>query len=109
MKFVLFRHAHKGIQPFDDPELSLPGFEQAARLVEIVNSHHLPTPTRLFVSPRRRTSQTFFPLSRGFSVALEIRRDLDQATSQENGVVFRKRIENFLAEVASQAEKPETE
>ena len=107
MKFVLFRHAHKGIQPFDDPELSIPGFEQAAQLVEMVNKHQLPTPTRLLVSPRRRASQTLYPLSRGFAVPLEIKNDLDQAASQENGTAFRKRIENFLNEITALAEKPE--
>ena len=96
MKFVLFRHAHKGVQPFDDPELSLPGFEQAAKLVELVNQNALPIPTKLLVSPRRRTSQTFYPLSRNFSVPLEINNNLDQSASDENGADFKKRIENFL-------------
>ena len=105
MKFVLFRHAHKGMQPFDDPELSLPGFEQAARLLQLVSQQALPVPTQLLVSPRRRTSQTLYPLSRNFSLPLEIKKDLDQACSDETTVDFKRRIENFLTELAFGDEK----
>ena len=101
MKFVLFRHAHKGVQPFDDPELSLPGFEQAAKLVDLVNQKTLPVPTKLLVSPRRRTSQTFYPLSKNFSVPLEINKDLDQSANDEYGTSFKKRIEGFLADLST--------
>ncbi len=99
MKFVLFRHAHKGVQPFDDPELSLPGFEQATRLLQLISNNQLPAPTKLWVSPRRRTSQTFYPMSRGFSIPLEIKSDLDQSASDESGADFKKRIEKFLNEI----------
>jgi broad specificity phosphatase PhoE len=96
MKFVLFRHAHKGFVPFDDPELSLQGFEQSARLLELVKTGQIPTPHVLLVSPKRRTSQTFYPLSREFGLKLEIRPELDQHLVNENNSEFRKRIQNFI-------------
>jgi phosphohistidine phosphatase SixA len=107
MKFVLFRHAHKGVQPFEDPELSLPGFEQAARLTGMISAQQLPVPTKLWVSPRRRTSQTFYPVSRGYSIPLEIKDELDQC-SEETGSEFRKRIQSLLNEIDSMKLSAET-
>lgn len=99
MKLILFRHAHKGFIPFDDPELSVQGFEQSTRLLELVKAQHLPKPTSLLVSPKRRTSQTFYPLSREFTVNLEIQPELDQHLVNENNPEFRKRIQNFINKI----------
>ena len=104
MKFVLFRHAHKGILPFDDPELSLPGFEQALQILNLVKSEKLPTPTRLLVSPRRRTSQTFYPLSKNLELTLEMRPELDQGLRDEGNLAFRNRVQNFLKDISAQQE-----
>lgn len=96
MKLILFRHAHKGFTPFDDPELSMQGFEQSARLIELIKQKVLPEPSALWVSPKRRASQTFYPLSKEFGLKLEVQSDLDQHSPLENGSDFRKRIQNFI-------------
>jgi broad specificity phosphatase PhoE len=99
MKLILFRHAHKGFIPFDDPELSAQGFEQSLRLLELVRAGQIPTPHVLLVSPKRRTSQTFYPISRDFGLKIEIQPELDQHITNENNSEFRKRIQNFINSV----------
>ncbi len=96
MKFVLFRHAHKGNSPYDDPELSIQGFEQAALILELIKDAKIPAPTHLYVSPRRRTSQTFYPVSKEFNLQPQIRPELDQRNMQESNAEFKKRIMSFL-------------
>lgn len=103
MKCVLFRHAHKGIMPFEDPELSLQGFEQAARLINEVTSSRLPIPTQLYVSPKRRTSQTLYPLSKAHHLNLQIRQELDQHSQNESLQEFRQRIQIWLDKLATAA------
>ena len=107
MKFVLFRHAHKGSVPFEDPELSPKGFEQSAQIVNLIKNNTLPTPTHLFVSPNRRTSQSFYPLSRELKIGLEIKPDLDQRRNDENTAAFRKRIQNFLNSLTTKSKSNE--
>ncbi len=101
MKFVLFRHAHKGILPFEDPELSLQGFDQAAGIIELIKNEKIPLPTHLYVSPKRRTSQTFYPTSKQFNVKIETQPDLDQQNPNENVLSLKKRVENFLTQIQS--------
>ncbi len=96
MKFVLFRHAHKGSSPYDDPELSKQGQEQAASLVHLINRAEIPKPNQLLVSPRRRTSQTFYPVSREFNLQSKIQKALDQRNSNESHAEFRERVSQFL-------------
>lgn len=96
MKFVLFRHAHKGISPFEDPELSKQGFEQSILISELIKKEVLPKPTHLFVSPKRRTSQTFYPTGKEFTLPLKIQPELDQRNSHESSAEFRQRVQNFL-------------
>jgi broad specificity phosphatase PhoE len=99
MKFVLFRHAQKGILPFEDPELSLKGFEQSGNLVDLIKNKSLPVPTFLFVSPKRRTSQTFYPISKHHSLTPHISDLLDQRKNDESSLQFRGRIQTFLNEL----------
>lgn len=107
MKFVLFRHAHKGILPFEDPELSLQGFEQALRISDLVIKNNLATPTQLFCSPKRRTSQTFYPTAQKLGLKIEARPDLDQRASQESSLEFRNRVLKFLQQTEKlQNDKP---
>jgi phosphohistidine phosphatase SixA len=100
MKFILFRHAHKGVLPFEDPELSLQGFEQAAKISNLMQNQQLPTPTRLLVSPKRRTSQTFYPTSKVLGLNLEVQKELDQHLSFESNPDFRLRISWFISQLA---------
>lgn len=101
MRFVLFRHAHKGIFPFDDPELSPQGHEQASLLPEMIQQQRLIKPTHLYVSPRKRASQTFIQISKKFNLKLEIQPDLDQRNQNESSSDFKKRILNFMKHVES--------
>lgn len=103
MKLILFRHAHKGFTPFDDPELSLQGFEQSARLVELIKQQLLPEPGSLLVSPKRRASQTFYPLSKQYNLKLDIQADLDQHSPLENAAEFRNRVQNFIHKMDAQS------
>ncbi|AGH95872.1 histidine phosphatase family protein [Pseudobdellovibrio exovorus] len=105
MKCVLFRHAHKGIMPFEDPELSLQGFEQAARLMDEVTLSRLPIPTLLYVSPKRRTSQTLYPLSKMHHLNLQVCPELDQHSHSESLQEFRQRIQKWLDEVSATTDK----
>jgi broad specificity phosphatase PhoE len=99
MKFVLFRHAQKGITPFEDPELSLKGFEQSGGLVDLIKNKSLPAPTFLFISPRRRTSQTFYPISKHYSLTPQVSDLLDQRKNEESSLQFRQRVQTFLKEL----------
>jgi len=102
MKFVLFRHGSKGFTPFEDPELNAQGFQQSIKIAELVKANGLPKPTHLFVSPRRRTSQTFYPVSKEFSLEMQIKEELDLRQSGESQSEFRARIQRFLNFVAGQ-------
>lgn len=104
MKFVLFRHAHKGILPFEDPELSLQGFEQAVVILNLIKTNNLPRPTHLYVSPKRRTSQTFYPTSKEFNIKIEVQPDLDQQNSLEANLHFKKRVQHFLQQIQNSAQ-----
>jgi len=100
MKFVLFRHAHKGILPFEDPELSPQGFEQALRISNLITNNNLKnnlsSPTHLYASPKKRTSQTLYPTSQKLKLKIEIHPALDQQSQHENNTDFKKRVQKFL-------------
>ena len=104
MKFVLFRHAHKGLMPFEDPELSPRGFTQAAAILNLIQEKVLPPPTRLCVSPRRRTSQTLYPVSRALGLQMETVPGLDQREGTETSAEFRARITSFVKDLRSAGE-----
>lgn len=107
MKFLLFRHAHKGIMPFNDPELSPQGLEQAHHLIQMINQNKLVKPTHLLVSPRKRAQQTFLPISQHFKIKIETDSDLDQRQQNESSSDFRKRIQSFMNQLEISA-KPQT-
>lgn len=96
MKFVLFRHAHKSFLPFEDPELSAEGHQQALRLLELTEKNELPHPTQLVVSPKRRASQTFYPISKCYQTPLNVSLHLDQRLHDESSSEFRNRVSEFL-------------
>src|SRR4051812_45130684 len=99
MKFVLFRHASKGIMPFDDPELTPQGFQQSLHIVDLIKTGLLPTPTALFVSPKRRASQTFYPISKEYALPIQIKPELDLRLPEESSAQFQERITNFLKKI----------
>lgn len=96
MKFILFRHAQKGVTPFEDPELTPKGFEQSAQILNLVKDSKVPAPTSLLVSPKRRTSQTLYPLAKEYGLDLNVSHELDLRTGTESLQDFRLRITHFL-------------
>lgn len=102
MKFVLFRHAHKGILPFEDPYLSPQGLIQAVQIRENVSDRKIPAPTHLLVSPKCRAGQTFLPLSHELQLPLQVQSALDQHLSGETTSEFRDRVRIFLGNIAHQ-------
>jgi broad specificity phosphatase PhoE len=102
MKFVLFRHASKAIMPFEDPELTPQGFQQSLQIVNLIKNGVLPIPTDLFVSPKRRASQTFYPLSKEFGLTMKIKPELDLRRHEETSKQFRERISDFLKTLESE-------
>lgn len=96
MKIVLFRHAQKGIMPFEDPELTQEGFRQAEMIYSLVQRKCLPEPTHAWVSPKIRTSQTLQPVCENFKIKIRKTELLNMCTQNESSADFRKRISNFL-------------
>ena len=105
MKFVLFRHAQKGFVPFEDPELSPKGFEQSLLLTELIKNKSLPEPSELLVSPKRRTSQTFYPIAKLYNLTPRITDSLDQRKNEENSLQFRQRVQSFLNEIENSTDR----
>lgn len=102
MKFVLFRHAHKGILPFEDPDLSPQGHLQAEQISRDVSAGKIPAPTRLLVSPKRRAGQTFLPVAQERGLPLTVQSALDQHLSGETTSEFRDRIRIFINSLTAQ-------
>jgi phosphohistidine phosphatase SixA len=101
MKFVLFRHAQKGILPFEDPELTSSGFEQSSNLLILLKEKALPTPNQIDVSPKRRTSQTLIPIARFVGVTPQVTELLDQRKDEESKNQFRNRVQQYLQQIDS--------
>lgn len=96
MKIVLFRHAQKGITPFDNPELTEEGFKQAEMIYELIKKNILPHPTQAWASPKIRTTQTLTPACENFKIRIQETELLDLRTQHESSSDFRKRISSFL-------------
>jgi phosphohistidine phosphatase SixA len=99
MKLVLFRHAQKSVMPFEDPELSPHGFEQGDNILKLVLSEKLPAPTLLLVSPKRRTSQTFYKLSKEKNLQCRTLPELDQREIDETSQQFRGRVRKWIEDI----------
>jgi len=96
MKIYLFRHAQKAMDFSGDPDLTSEGHSQASKLLDKVLKNELPTPTHLWVSPKKRTHSTFRPLTEPFQLNLENHEALREQQGDENLSDFRKRILSFL-------------
>ncbi len=97
MKFVLFRHAQKGLTPYTDPELTAEGHLQAAALPGQIKQNLLPTPTHIWASPKIRTTQTLKSLADEAKIRIQISDLLDQRESHESLPEFRHRVQSFLS------------
>ena len=98
MKWVIFRHGEKQMQGFD-PELTPRGHIQAKAIAEKVNSGKLPKPNALYVSTKRRTSQTFEPLALQCRLKTQIKAELTERVHGETPEKFRFRIQEFLVKL----------
>lgn len=96
MQLILFRHAHKGLTPAADPELSAPGFKQAEKLVELVEQKKIPAPTKSWVSEKIRTRQTVESVSQKFKTPIESSDLLNLRAFNENAEQFRLRIKKMI-------------
>lgn len=103
MQLILFRHAHKGLTPAADPELSAPGFKQAEKLVDLVTQNKLPAPTKSWVSEKIRTRQTIEPVSQKYKAEIETSDLLNLRAYNENAEQFRLRIKKMLTMVDEMA------
>lgn len=101
MKLGLFRHGEKQSEWIQDPLLSPQGELQARALKEAIEKGILPKPTRLLVSPKIRTAQTFSSAARFLSLAVEKMDDLDERTKSEELPAFKKRISKWVESVSS--------
>lgn len=104
MKIYLFRHAQKAIDFSGDPELNTEGHAQAVKIMEKVLKKELPTPTQLWVSPRRRTRSTFQPLAELLKLPLQEQEALHEQTSGETLMAFHQRIQNLLEGASTQTQ-----
>ncbi|MBC7740891.1 MAG: histidine phosphatase family protein [Bdellovibrionaceae bacterium] len=105
MKFVLVRHAQKGITPFEDPELNPEGFHQARVLNALVKQNELPAPTHAWASPKIRTTQTLKSMCEEQKVEVQINELLDLRLNNESVGDFHHRIQKFLDAFEKQSAK----
>lgn len=104
MKIYIFRHAQKAVDFSGDPDLTPEGHAQAMKLLEKVLKNELPTPTQLWVSPRKRTHSTFRPLAQHLKLPLQEQEALQEQTSDETITAFRKRVHNLLEGAGTQSQ-----
>lgn len=104
MKIYMFRHAQKAIDFTGDPDLTPEGHSQALKLLDKVIKKELPTPTQLWVSPKKRTHSTFRPLSEHLKLPLQSQEALLEQVSSESLADFRQRIRNLLEGASQQTE-----
>ncbi|KYG70111.1 phosphoglycerate mutase family protein [Bdellovibrio bacteriovorus] len=100
MKIYLFRHAQKAMDFSGDPDLTAEGHAQASKLLDKVLKKELPTPTELWVSPKKRTHSTFRPLAQHFDLPLQNTDELLEQQGDENLSEFRSRIEKLFERLA---------
>ncbi len=108
MDVVLFRHAKKGLTPFDDPDLSPEGFMQSQLLPLTVQKQNLPPATALWASEKIRTHQTFKGLSLALGINTITRAELNLRADFENQKMFQKRVQSLIDELSLNSQKYST-
>ncbi|MGZ3744901.1 MAG: histidine phosphatase family protein [Pseudobdellovibrionaceae bacterium] len=96
MKVYLFRHGQKESFPFEDPDLTSFGHQQAIQLANLIRSGDLCKGTHFLSSPRLRAQSTFKPAAELCGSPLQVTAALDQRTAYESAEVFRSRIQHLL-------------
>lgn len=100
MILYIFRHAQKAMDFNADPDLTLEGHGQAAQILKRVTQGELPTPTRIWSSPKKRAQSTLRPLSHHLNLSLETHESLFEQSSSETISDFRQRIQKVLKSLA---------
>ena len=100
MKIYIFRHAQKAMDFSSDPDLNAEGHNQAQKLVDRVVKNELPTPSELWVSPKKRTCSTFRPLAEHLGLSLQLEEALKEQEPSESHSHFLKRIRNLCEKAA---------
>jgi broad specificity phosphatase PhoE len=109
MILILFRHGHKGQTPFQDPDLTPKGFDQALDLVTKIEQGILPQPTHCWFSEMIRTKQTLQKVIEKYQPKnfqkseLNIRNHI--GAKSETTQDFRTRIQKFCNDLVSK-QKP---
>lgn len=98
MRVYLFRHAERENSGQADPPLTPHGRQQAREIGKQIESGAWDKPDRLWISPRRRTFETFAPASIAVGVSTQIMPELDERQSAENGAQFTQRVRKLLGE-----------
>ncbi|MBN8538081.1 MAG: histidine phosphatase family protein [Deltaproteobacteria bacterium] len=106
MKFLIFRHADKKGGLEKDSPLSPLGIKQSQHLLEQVKNRKLPRPSKIYCSPRKRTSLTMGPLAENSQVRISETSLLDLKQPQESNKDFRLRIQEFLVSFQLEGEVP---
>ncbi len=96
MDIILFRHAQKGLTPFDDPHLSPKGFKQAENIASLIEQEKLPRPTAIWVSEKIRTLQTLDKVSQLLTIKPEIKPELNLREDFETPNSFYLKVQNLI-------------
>ena len=105
MDIVLFRHAKKGLMPFEDPGLSPEGFTQSDLLPLTVQKHDLPPATALWTSEKIRTHQTFKGLASALGIKTTKRAELNLRADFETQNMFQNRVQSLIDELTLTSQK----
>lgn len=106
MKFVIFRHAEKNGGLESDAPLSPRGQLQAKNILNQVLAKKIPVPTKIYCSPRKRTSLTLTPVAEKFNIKIQTTPLLDLKLNTENQKDFRLRIQEFLVSFQLEPDTP---
>ena len=99
MDIILFRHAQKGLTPFDDPHLSPEGFRQADNIVSLIEQGKLPKPTDIWASEKIRTSQTLQKVSDLLQIPIEKKPELNLRGEFETANAFQLKVQKWIQEI----------
>jgi broad specificity phosphatase PhoE len=97
MQILLFRHAERENTGLENPPLSVRGQHQAQAIKSGVSKGTLPHPSRLYVSPKIRTHQTFGPAAEWTRLELQLTPELDERQNSESASQFAARVRRFLS------------
>lgn len=95
MILILLRHGHKGLIPFQDPDLTPKGFDQALDLVTQIDNGILPKPTHCWFSEMIRTKQTLLKAIEKYQPRALQKSELNIRSHTETAQIFHARIQKF--------------